>query len=722
MSYKQCLRVTAAAVTTAALLHGPAAFAAQPGVAQSGAAQSGAAQSGASDAGAEQIVFGPPSSPAVQAQVAAQGGGDTPISHDRKRELLQQKIKYVFVLFQENRSFDQHFGTFPGAHGLFSQPAAQTPGFYQRIVETDGRVTKISPFLIPQTVTDVHGKTVQLYPADTDSVDHSHVGINNSMDFDANHVARSDRYALDEEGLTTTRDGTIVSRTTGLPSTTLPTLLQKQRGELVMSHLDCDTIPFLWQYADRFAMFDDFHQTIIGPSTPNALAMIAGQSGQTQWALHPSQGSNNTKNPAVARSGGEPVVGDPGPFPGSNLDHSPHKPPYNAGDENPATPALNQTYATLPLSFEGPAITKTIASDPNPLLDLADVQQDIKTIASKNIDKVAWGWYQQGYDHEPTDSGAGASHDNYIVHHNGPQYFGYIGDNPKVAANLHGLGDFYSDMSARRLPKQGGVFYVRGGYGNNDRMVPLDPNPAVQADFLGNDDHPGYSDAQISEALLADEVNAIAASPYWKDSAIIITYDETDGLYDHVPSRIRSFDPEGAPLAGGPRIPAIVISPYGRAHVISHDYSEQSSVIKFIDEVFKLVPLALLPDEQRGRALGKSEFGQADLGPADALVPDLSGPVRGVPQRPPAGHHRAAGGVVCADHAVGGAHVAALRRPRLPCAQHHADRLPRRQADRSAAGRLQPAPGHHAGDPDFGHLDSVTATFRGPRRAGAAGG
>ena len=49
----------------------------------------------------------------------------------------------------------------------------------------------------------------------------------------------------------------------------------------------------------------------------------------------------------------------------------------------------------------------------------------------------------------------------------------------------------------------------------------------MQKAFPGNDDHPGYSDAQIPEALLADEINAIAASPYWKDSAIIITYDET---------------------------------------------------------------------------------------------------------------------------------------------------------------------------------------------------
>ncbi len=46
--------------------------------------------------------------------------------------------------------------------------------------------------------------------------------------------------------------------------------------------------------------------------------------------------------------------------------------------------------------------------------------------------------------------------------------------------------------------------YVRGGYGNNDNLVPVDPTPGIQANFAGSDDHPGYSDAQIAEALVAD--------------------------------------------------------------------------------------------------------------------------------------------------------------------------------------------------------------------------
>ncbi len=544
------------------------------------------------------------------------------IAHLIKEAVLRDRIKHVFVIFQENRSFDHYFGTFPGADGLFNQPSSQVLGFTQKIVNTDGSVGTISPFLIPQTVTATNGATVPLYPADTASVDHSETGYENDLDVNAQLLAANDRYALNEEGLTTNAAGQIVSTSTGLAPTTNPTLAQKQMAEVDMSHVDCDTIPILWQYASRFALFDHFHQGVIGPSTPNAISMIAGQSGLTQWVLHPD---TSTANPQYASSG-VPVVNDDGPFPGSSLDPSPVKPPYNPADASPTTPHIDQTYASLPLSFMGRRIQQVVSHDENPTVDLADVQDDIRTIAGDNLPPTNWAWYELGFDNEPSDPNndvPGNAHSDYIVHHEGPQYFGYLGDNTNIQKkHLFGQGKFYTDLANGNLPSSG-VFYIRGGYGNIDGLKPVDPNPALATVFPGNDDHPGYSDAQISEASVADTVNAIANSPYWNDSAIIITYDETDGLYDHQQLKIRSLDPEGHPLAGGPRIPAIVISPYGRANVIVHQYSEHSSVIKFIDEMFGLTPLADLPDEQKARIEGQQQLGQPYLTPADDVVPGI---------------------------------------------------------------------------------------------------
>ena len=559
----------------------------------------------------QDVTIAPKSGAVVSARVI-DAAKEPSISAEQKLKLIRQHIKYVFVLFQENRSFDFYFGTYPGADGLYAGPngpyaPGQVAGFTQTIVNTDGTVGTVTPFRIPAMVTDAAGKTVPLYPADIASVNHSHVGTARKIALDADGVAQNSEYALTEEGVT------LVD---GKPSK-VPTLERKQFGELVMSHVDCDTVPFLWRYADRFTLFDHFMDTIVGPSTPNAIAMIAGQGGETQWMLHPDEAATGGKGKGAT----VPMLSDPQPYWGSVLDTADRlkqpqaKRPFGGVSKN-------LTFASLPLSFMGNAIEKTTAADYDPTFDLPDVHEDIEKIAGHGVSAVNWGWYQQGYDHEINDPNGEATHDGYVAHHNAPQYFGYVANNPLATTHLHGLSDFFHDVAARRLPRSG-VFYVRGGYGNIEGWKPQDPNPKLAKVFDGNDDHPGYSDSQIGEALLAQEINAIARSPYWSQSAIIITYDESDGEYDHVRPRIRSHDATGLPLEQGPRIPAIVISPYAVAHGISHVPTEHSSVIKFVNELFTLIPLADLPDEERGREIGKEKFGQDNLGPADDKVPDV---------------------------------------------------------------------------------------------------
>ena len=573
-----------------------------------------------------------------------------------KIELLRSRIKYVFVIFHENESFDHYFGTYPGANGLFSAPngvtpANATPSFVQNYLDTSLKTVTISPFLMPQAVQTSKGAIVPIYPADEISVDHSHQGMANSLDIDpTTHVAANDRYAMDQESLTTNASSNIVTKTGASPSAI--SLAQKQKAETDIGHIDCDTIPFMWNWAKNFVLFDNFHQTIVGPSTPNAIALISGQSGQTQWALHNDEGAAVTyANPSFPNVLGAsyasqgivspktsnayvPIVGDPGPFPGSNFDTSSVKPPYNP-DENAANPTLNLTFASQPLSFMGRNIEAIIAADQDPTADLLDVQDDIKIIASQDP-AVNWGWYQQGFngadacdpyefagiagfDSCPTDLYTG-----YVLHHNGPQYFGYLADNPQVLDNnLHSAHDFFQAVENRTLPRNGGVFYLRGGYDNNDGLVPVDPTPGIQHAFIGNDDHPAYSDQQITEAFSARAISDITNSPYWPESVIIITYDETDGFYDHVSPQWRSTFADGSQLAAGPRIPTILISPYAASGKISHRYSEHGSVIKFINELFGLVPLASLPDEMHGRELGLWTLGQPDLGPSDDPFNDV---------------------------------------------------------------------------------------------------
>jgi phospholipase C len=506
--------------------------------------------------------------------------------------LIQQNIKYVFVIYQENRSFDSYFGTFPGANGLYSQAASATPGFVQPIVNTDGTTGTISPFRIGPAQ----------YAADTDDVDHSHARTVAKMDV-KNRTAMMDQFAVTEE---------LKYSPTGNPS-----LQAKQMGELTMAYEDCDTVPLLWAYANRFALYDNIFESMTGPSTPGNLSIIGAQAGQTQWALHP----NNTTATV-------PLLVDDDPFWGSPSDKTANPLPVNPTDYPGYVTASNLTFATLPLSMLLSSAGEITATDPTAATDLVDVLDDVAFLGKLTQPAVAFGWYEEGFDKESTDTAgpatADGSHASYITHHNGPQYFGYVANTPALRAELHGLGDFYTAIENNSLPKSGGVFYVKGGYTNLMGITPADPDPTVQKNFLGDDDHPAYSDAQISEAMVATTVNAIANSPYWAQSAIIITWDDAEGDYDHVQPPIVNLGPDKTALSFGPRVPLILVSPYSKLGYISHDQGSHASVVKFVDTVFGLPPLATLPNELLGRYLGLALLGQEDLGPQDALTPGIS--------------------------------------------------------------------------------------------------
>ncbi len=522
--------------------------------------------------------------------VRAAGPSDAP-----QPSLVRSQIKYVFVIYQENRSFDSYFGTFPGAEGLFAHVPALPAGFSQPLLDTDGTTLTIHPFRIGP----------DQYAADTDDVDHSHTGLVTKMNV-VDGKPQMDRFALGEERR--------------FSPTGKPTLQAKQFGELTMAYEDCDTVPFLWQYADRFALFDHVFQSMTGPSTPGNLSIIAAQTGITQRILHPEEAAGGANGDTGA---GVPVLNDDDPFWGSPSDTTTNgKLPVNPGDFPGYGTQRNLTFAALPLTLTGGELATTVRSDRDPDGDLRDVGDDITAIARTGAAPIPWGWYEEGYDREPSNPSDGPEtangmHASYVTHHNGPQYFGYVANNPAMAAHLHGLDDFRRAVDRRQLPASG-VFYLKGGYRNLLGLKPADPDTAVQTRFVGDDDHPAYSDAQISESMVADLVDRIARSPYWKHSAIVLTWDDSEGDYDHVAPPIRRQVPGEAPQSDGPRVPLIVISPFAKTHAIVHDVGSHASVVKLVNTVFGLPPLASLPDEKRAADLANALFGSGDFGPADA--------------------------------------------------------------------------------------------------------
>ena len=541
---------------------------------------------------------------------------------------LRQKVKYVFVIFNENHSFDNEFGSFPGANGLFSDGSAprepgRTPGFIQSYVGAGGAAMEVRP--------------VRLGPEQNstfvDTVDHSHRGLAAKLHVDGAKAAM-DRFAATEYGRYASRGG---------PANIA---MGRQFAQLVMSYVDCDTIPLYWRWAKNFVLYDNIFATEDTPSTPNAIAMIAGQAGETQWVKHGSEGEKVAVNGREGTLQAVPLYNDPQPIWGSQFDTT-----AATDGRQPAGPkesyangniARNLTFATVPLTLGGRDTGDAMRQDRHPDTNQADIRQDLASIASRAGKPVAWRWYQEGYDHEPTDAGANASHDSYVSHHQGPQYFGYLADNPAFKTNLRGLGDFFSDIGKGDLPAEGGVFYLRGGFTNLFNQTPPITNPnypaaltdadrkAIATVKSGDDDHPGYSDRQLSETMMARVINAVASRPeIWSQSAIVVAYDESDGFYDHVPPRILSFGPDGLPLARGIRVPTMLISPYARSHVVAHPEGDHNAVIETLNAIFDLPPLASLPDEAQAlkagedpRFNGPGGFVQHYLGPRDINAPE----------------------------------------------------------------------------------------------------
>ena len=97
-----------------------------------------------------------------------------------------------------------------------------------------------------------------------------------------------------------------------------------------------------------------------------------------------------------------------------------------------------------------------------------------------------------------------------------------------------------------------------------------------------NSDHPAYGQNKGGPSWVASIVNAIGASSYWADTAIIITWDDWGGWYDHVAPAIRNSYEYGL------RVPLIVVSPYAKAAYVSHQNYDFGSILKFIETTFNL--------------------------------------------------------------------------------------------------------------------------------------
>ncbi|MCO8245324.1 alkaline phosphatase family protein [Haladaptatus sp. AB643] len=458
----------------------------------------------------------------------SQGGWTTSTGthHSTSDHPTTTPIKHVVIIFQENVSFDHYFGTYPEARN--------PPGVPQFHAKPD--------------TPPVNGLTQSLRESNPNAYNPRRLSRKHAVTADMEHGYTAEQRAFNHGQM-----DTFVQNTEG--STWDP--LQYSPNGLVMDYYDGNTVTALWNYAQHFALNDNSFGTVTGPSTPGALNLISGQTHGGYWVDasgtklgNPGRKQNVGTLAAVNSNGIGTIINDADP----------------AWDERGSNPGLAMTGRNI-----------------GDLLNDAD---------------VSWGWFQGGFRHNGIHLNVAdlPSHD-YSAHHAAFQYyestanpthrrpasldeFGYDGQ----ANHQYGLTDFFTVLHHNRLPAVN--FLKAARY---------------------QDGHAGYSDPLDEQHFLVKTINAIQKTPYWDSTAIIIAYDDSDGWYDHVfppavnPSQTRydvlTGDGEfgsNRPLGGyqgrygyGPRLPLLVISPYSRVNAIDSTRTDQSSILRFVEDNWK---------------------------------------------------------------------------------------------------------------------------------------
>jgi phospholipase C len=492
-------------------------------------------------------------------------------------------IQHLVVIFQENVSFDHYFATYPNATGADGSPFTALPG------------TPIVDGLFPGGLLDHNPNSTQPF----------RLGLAGNVTCDQDH-----NYADEQKSY----NAGAMNKFPETVGTGGPSCYDAGKGTgLVMGYYDGNTVTAIWNYAQHFAMSDRSFSTTFGPSTPGALNLISGQTHGAMLApdLSGRIGSASGNVSAIDASGVGSVIGDPRPSPA--LD--------DCTLSSPAAPAAPRTYITMTGRNVGDLL---------------------------NDHGVTWGWFQGGFRPATTAGGpnaaipgicqsfhsgfAGSSYD-YIPHHEPFQYYAQ-------SANPHHL----PPSSVAKIGRQDQANHQ---YDLVDFWAAVDAGYMPEVSLLKaaayHDGHAGYSDPLDEQNFLVEVINRLQQTPEWEHTAIVILYDDSDGFYDHVmgPIVLQSntqddnlFGPGncGKAPAGafegrcgyGPRQPFLVISPWARQNYVDHNVTDQSSVLRFIEDNWKLGRVGhLSSDVQAGSILNMFDF-DAGHSPAPKLLLDRS--------------------------------------------------------------------------------------------------
>ncbi len=482
----------------------------------------------------KRLVKNHPSKQAVAAVLTAAlslGAPSTALAADNGDFRSKTPIKHVVVIFQENVSFDHYFATYPHAANPGQEPK----------------------FKAAEDTPSVNGLNVGLLGHNSNSVQPFRLDRSVNYTCDQDHDYTAEQVAFDHGLMDLFPES--VGNSTGINC--LP------GGATVMGYYDGNTVTALWNYAQHFALNDNSFNTSYGPSSPGALNLISGNA--------------------------YPVTGRAGTL-------------VDGPDGDIITP-------------QG-ALFPTVIGDPDPLFDDCSGSKKVGMGGTNignllNDNGVTWGWFQGGF--RPT-SAAGVIpavcglktptignglQTAYSPHHEPFQYYQSTSNPhhlPPTSVSMIGysdqanhqydISDFWAAVKVGKMPAVSFLKAYRAQDGHANNSSPLD-----------------------EQLFIVDTINRLQQTEEWKETAVIISWDDSDGWYDHVmPPNVNQSATVADALSGpslcgsgknalsgiqgrcgyGPRLPLQVISPWAKKNFVDSTLTDQSSILGFIEDNFRL--------------------------------------------------------------------------------------------------------------------------------------
>lgn len=467
-------------------------------------------------------------------------------------------IQHLVVIYQENASFDRYFASYPAA----LNPPGEPPFHARPDTPAINGLTEPLRTRNPNLAQPFRFKRTQAFTCD---MNHDYTSEQKSY-----HAGLLDQF---------------VEATEGNPSDARQTCPRDEQGRYiaVMGHFDGNTVTALWHYAQHFAISDNHFAAMFGESTRGALNLVAGD---VFGAVCGPPGYIKAARGFVIE-GETPPCGDP----------------------------VDSTAIPAPTN----GVIGTLVDDGDPYWDICSTREaypfPVVAMSGRNVGDllndagVTWGWFQDGFALGPNGECYPTSHvleafdratgldpatdtnvlQDYVPHHNPFQYY------PSTANPRH-LAPSSLEMVGRQ--DQANHQYDLSWFWRAAESGHL---PAVS--FLkarqSQDGHPGTSNPLDEQVFLVETLNRLQRLPEWEQMAVIIAWDDSDGWYDHVmPPLINHSATEldhgcgtitqGPPgrCGYGPRLPLLLISPWARENYVSHAISDQTSILRFIEDTW----------------------------------------------------------------------------------------------------------------------------------------